>query len=93
MLNMPNVTMKSGSFSLAIIKPFTRPQVTPNSIPAAIPRNKLCVSMPAVIMLVRPTIEPTERSIPRVMMTKVMPTAIIVLIEDCSRMSRRFAGW
>ncbi len=43
-------------------------------------------------MLERPTIEPTERSIPRVIITKVMPTAMIALIADCSMMSIRFEG-
>ena len=30
-----------------------------------------------------PTIEPTERSIPAVRMTKVMPMAMIALIATC----------
>ena len=93
MLSMPSVTMKSGSLSLAIISPLIKPQITPNNMPAAIPKKGCEGARLAVIMLVSPTIDPTERSIPRVMMTKVMPTAIIVLIEDCSRMSRMFAGW
>ena len=44
-------------------------------------------------MLDRPTIDPTDRSMPRVMITSVMPTAITQLIDDCSMMSTRFAGW
>ena len=41
-------------------------------------------------MLPRARIEPTERSIPAAMMTKVMPTATMALMESCSRMLRKF---
>ena len=44
-------------------------------------------------MLDRPTMEPTERSMPRVMITSVMPTAMTALIDDCSMMSIRLDGW
>ena len=38
------------------------------------------------------TVEPTERSKPPPMMTKVMPMAITAMIEDCTRMLVRFSG-
>ena len=33
--------MKSGSLSLAIMSPLIKPQITPNNIPAAIPKNEV----------------------------------------------------
>ena len=38
------------------------------------------------------TVEPTERSKPPPMMTKVMPMAITAMIEDCTRMLVRLSG-
>ena len=38
-------------------------------------------------------IEPTERSMPPVRMTKVMPTATIPMIETCRATLSRFPGW
>ena len=93
MLSIPKVTIKSGNLSLAIKRPLTRPQAAPTNIPATIPSNRFPFSKLAAIMLLRPTTDPTERSIPRVITTKVIPTAIMVLIEDCSRISSKLAGW
>ena len=85
--------MKSGSFSLAISTPLTRPQIAPTKRPAKMPSAMLWLMRSEATMLDNPTIEPTERSMPRVMITSVMPTAMTALIEDCSMMSIRLDGW
>ena len=38
------------------------------------------------------TVEPTDRSKPPPMITKVMPMAITAMIEDCTRMLVRLSG-
>ena len=73
--------------------PFRAPHISPTAKPAAMPANRLWFITSDATMLDSPTIEPTERSIPRVMITSVMPTAMTALIADCSMMSIRLAGW
>jgi hypothetical protein len=92
MLIVPRVTMKSGSFSLAINTPLKRPQTNPTRSPAPTPSQRFWGNRLAAIMLLTPTTDPTERSMPLVITTSVMPTAITALIEDCSMMWSRLAG-
>ena len=46
---------------------------------------------PVQMTAAKATIEPTERSIPAVMMTKVIPTATIVLMEICLKTLRKLS--
>jgi len=39
----------------------------------------------AVVILPRARIDPTERSIPAAIMTKVIPVAIMALMDSCSK--------
>jgi hypothetical protein len=82
MLSVPSVTMKSGSRRRAIMTPFRKPQKTPTARPANMLPAVPYPALPAATMLERPAIDPTERSIPFVMITKVMPTAMTALIDD-----------
>ena len=37
----------------------------------------------------KPTIRPADRSVPAINRVKQMPNAIIILVEDCVKMSKR----
>src|SRR5712691_4659516 len=86
MLIMPRVAMKAGRRPLVISMPFTRPQVPPTAMPAAMAapvgqpaRNAAASTTPASA-----SSEPTERSMPPERITKVIPTAITALMLVCS---------
>jgi hypothetical protein len=84
--------MKGGSLAKAMSAPFTRPRPRPVSRAAGIP------SMPhsgirdprIATMAAAARIEPTDRSMPPVRMTKVIPAARTVLIEACCITIERF---
>lgn len=81
----PSVTMKGGSFSQAMMAPLRKPQARPAAIAAgtpSMPRSGTSETMTA-IMAEAARMEPTERSMPPVRMTKVMPAASTVLIDAC----------
>ena len=76
MANVPSVTMNAGIFALAIKKPLMNPHAMPASRPTTSPATIVPVPLPptAFIALAAATpantsTEPTERSIPAVMMT------------------------
>ncbi len=86
--NEPRVTISAGIRALAISRPLTRPQAPPPSRettrPAAITPQPASVASPpglSASMVFAPTTpantstEPTDRSMPAVMITKVIPTA------------------
>ena len=90
--SIASVTTKAGTPNQAITVPDTAPASIPTPSPAAITRSAgygppgtmatedVLASDPATTP-VSATSEPTERSIPRVRITKVMPIARIPLIE------------
>ena len=90
---VPSVVMNGLTPSLAMIRPLARPTAAPAAMPASTP-----AAMPnftITIAATQPasaTVEPTERSKPPPMMTKVMPMAITAMIEDCTRMLVRLSG-
>src|SRR5690606_26870104 len=93
---MPSVATNAGSAKRETIVPTSAPQPMPTSRPTGMAMNGEygAPAMPAVADVVaklaltipaNATTEPTERSIPRVRMTNVMPMARMPLIEVCSR--------
>ena len=79
---MASVVTKGGSFRKAISTPETRPQAAPPRSVAAIdrPGPYSAISI-ADSTLPSAATEPTERSMPRVRMTKSMPIAIRLVPE------------
>jgi len=92
MLCMPSVTMKGAMLVREMMKPFT----TPKPVPIAMPRRMDSgMGMPSVMKLAETMLEmastdPTERSIPPPVMTIVIPSATMAVMELCSKMLRRF---
>ena len=88
----PSVTMKGGSRSSAISAPLTTPKPRPVSTAAgshsAPSSGSFEIVRPAIADAAR--IEPTERSMPPVRMTKVMPAASTVLTAACCSTMPRF---
>src|SRR5919199_1260374 len=81
MPNVPSVTISAGTRALATRKPLTTPQASPQASAAARPRTMIPAPSPPTpfMSLAATTPEntstpPTERSIPAVMITYVMPT-------------------
>jgi len=74
------VTTNGGIEVVAMMTPLTSPTATPDSSASttarAMFRCRLTIVSP-VTMLVRATVDPTDRSMPPARMTKVMPTAMI----------------
>ena len=77
---------RNGSTPPRIIKPaLIRPTNKPIPRPAATGNanaDELPGASDAAITPLRPTIDPTDKSIPAVIMTKVIPSAIKPIIED-----------
>src|SRR5262245_59612829 len=90
---VPRVVMKGLTLSQAMVTPLTRPTSAPAAIPAATPA---AIPASSITMLATQpdsaAVEPTERSKPPPMITKVMPRAITAMIEDCTRMLVRLSG-
>ena len=80
---MPRVTINEGTRSRALIQPFTQPA----KLPARIARStatgtgtsQLSRAKPNTAPA-KPSTEPTDRSIPAVMITRVMPAAMTVSV-------------
>ncbi len=83
MLIMPRVTTKGAMRPMVISRPLASPQPMPmtsaSRMTGRIPAPAF--SVPAATAPAMAKIEPTERSIPPVRMTKVMPTAMMPKIE------------
>src|SRR5689334_12040209 len=88
----PSVTMKGGSRSSAISAPLMMPKPSPVSTATgsqSIPRSGSFETVsPAIADAAR--IDPTDRSMPPVRMTKVMPAASTVLTAACCSTMPRF---
>jgi len=82
--SMPSVVIKGGMCSLVMITPFTRPSTPPTASPAtnASGTGTSDWSRLAVMTVERASTEPTERSMPPVRITYVMPMAMMPLIAD-----------
>ena len=81
----PSVTMKGGRLTQAIKAPLRKPKNRPVSSAAGMPSSPQPGMSEAITPAIEAAarIEPTERSMPPVRMTKVMPAASTVLIEAC----------
>jgi len=82
---IPKVIIKGAIFPRVIIKPFINPQNEPVPIPAIMAND---TGQPPLIRIAdtipeRAKTEPTERSIPAEIITKVCPIAIIAITETC----------
>ena len=92
--SMPSVTTKEGMRMYAIRTPLIRPQRSDASSAAPMPSQ---IEYPAFITTPssipeRPTIEPTDRSIPPQMMTAVIPRAITPTKAKLRVTLNRFCG-
>ncbi len=73
--------MKAGTRSVVIVSPLKTPIAMPTSSPASTPASTPCpcTSTSAQTTPDRPTTEPTERSMPAVRITNVIPAARIAV--------------
>ncbi len=92
----PSVTMSGGIFALAMRKPFSSPQQTPLRIATRMPTIATPQPSPPIARMTRAattpentSTEPTDRSMPAVMMTYVIPTARTARIEAFWMMRRK----
>src|SRR6266446_4989807 len=90
---VPSVVMKGMTLRKAMTRPLASPTAEPaimtEEIPAAMPASSI------TMLAMQPesaAVEPTERSKPPPMMTKVMPMAITAMIDDCTRILVRLNG-
>ena len=91
---MPSVAMKGGRRALAIISPFSRPISAPAASPARTAgsdgeprRSSRAETSPAKAIT-----EPTDRSMPAVMMTRHSPKALMAIQEKARRMLKRLVA-
>ena len=79
--------MKSGSPNLAIRIPVTRPSAAPRTTPAstAIIIGTFLLTRIALIIPANAATDPTDRSIPEMMITRVIPMATIPGIDACCK--------
>ncbi len=101
---MPRVQIKGATPSRVITAPFTSPIITPNSATARITsgtlRNRVLpfhngtplVSSAPATMPQMPATAPTERSMPPVRITSVMPIASRPVMATCWVIISRFDG-
>ena len=81
----PRVTMKGGNLKPAIRAPLIAPHTRPPANPAGMPIRPQPGSFEAITATIaaKARIDPTERSMPEVRMTNVMPAARTTLIDAC----------
>jgi len=80
------VVTKGGILPKTVIPPLIKPAVIPTAIPSIIENviDKPCLDIiPAQIVPDKAAMEPTDRSIPAVNITMVMPIVMIATKEDC----------
>src|SRR5690606_19211970 len=85
-LSMPSVAMNGGSPTTDTSNPLTNPAIAPTAIPPRMPTSglnpksaiRITPSTPA-----RAATEPTDRSMPPVMITMVTPTAMTAFTDVC----------
>src|SRR5215213_8919704 len=92
MESMASVAMNGGSLAMVIPRPFTRPAIPPTAIAATMLRPSghpaLWDVQPSTI-IARARTAPTDRSMPPVMMTKVMPRDRMPRMVTWARMLSR----
>ena len=90
---MPRVEIKGGISHTATKKPFTAPHPMPTARAAGMATPALPVDsrIPEARTPASPRMEPTERSIPPVRMTKVMPHPTIPATVICLNTLNRLA--
>ena len=96
MLIIASVAMNGGSFATVTRNPLTMP----HSAPVAMPRKTdgtsgtpaLCESQPSII-IEKASTEPTERSMPPMRITSVIPMATIPPTVTWSRMFSQLRTW
>jgi hypothetical protein len=92
---VPRVTISGGTLALVMSTPLTTPQAVPATSPATSPAAIASQPPPmasitlAAITPEKTSTDPTERSIPAVMITKVIPTAMISSPEASAAMFRK----
>jgi len=90
--------MNGATLKRATSKPAMPPDVAPNASAATIasgkpiPRGSPALSVAVATMPESATTDPTDRSIPAVKMTNVMPAAMIAVIDACSDTFRRLSA-
>src|SRR6516162_3747835 len=92
-LSIPSVTIKEGTLQKLETKPLIKPQIMPTTtltataavIAAGTGSNSLFSTKPATIAHNAMT-DPTDKSIPPIRITKVIPVAMMRLIVICVRM-------
>ena len=91
---MPSVAINAGRFTRVTSRPLTRPHTPPVSTqPAsAAPSGTPLLSMAPSRMPANATTEPTDRSMPPVMTTIIMPIARIPLTAACFQTFSRLRG-
>src|SRR5215216_4069272 len=96
MPSVPRVTISGGTLALVTSTPLRTPQAVPATSPAASPGRIAPQPSPptasitlAAITPEKTSTDPTDRSIPAVMITKVMPTAMISSPEASAAMLRK----
>src|SRR5450755_150524 len=86
--------MIAGTRPTVTARPLTAPNTSPRAQPSRMARTRLvpgcCLKRSAVTKAAKPTIEPTERSMLRVSITSVSPTATIARIATESRICSMF---
>ena len=100
MVMVPKVTIKGATFAFATISPFSRPNSNPVKIPARTAKAGGNNASPlastfAIIANATPdtaSMEPTDKSIPPVNITKVTPIANMALIEVCVKIVIKFVN-
>ena len=102
MVIVASVTMNGLTPAYAVTAPFPHPTAVPTAIPTAaaravapttpiVCRTGALVSAAAAMTPASASTDPTDRSIPAVTMTNVMPSARMALIETCRRIVERFS--
>ena len=91
---MPRVVMNGGMPPAVVTRPFTAPSATPRPMPAsaATGPGAPCTSRSAVTSPHSASSDPTDRSMPAEMMTKVSPMPRMALMADCCPTFSRLSG-
>jgi hypothetical protein len=94
-VRVPSVTIIGGIFALVAKVPFRSPHTHPAAIPAKKEKGTGTFKNLASDAAVTPdsaTVDPTERSIPPAITTKVSPKAHIPIIETCLRITMKLSN-
>ena len=94
-VRVPSVTIIGGIFTLVAKVPFRSPHTHPAAIPAKKEKGTGTFKNLANDAEITPdsaTIEPTERSIPPAITTKVSPNALIPIMETCLSITMKLSN-